>query len=337
MMDSPITDIPAADLIARLDGLIPIRMKATDVPSLSIAVLREARVMWSKTYGHKHAELLYPAGQGTVFEAASLSKPVFAYGVLKLCARGALALDAPLAVFLPEPYIPNEPRLNLITARMVLSHTSGLQHWINEEGERPTIHFMPGSQFSYSSLGYNFLQLVLEKITAEPLHMLLQRQVLAPLGMSHSSFAWREDYSVDAATGHDIDGKPTRKWQPDQAIACASLHTTALDYARFMATMLASDADMVTQMLTPQVRINDSIAWGLGWGLERTTAGNAFWHWGDNGSFKAFCMGRRADQTGVVVLTNSANGLQLCKELVVETIGGAANRPAFAWLDEFYK
>ena len=73
--------------------------------------------------------------------------------------------------------------------------------------------------------------------------------MLEPLDMRHSSFAWREDYAADAATGHDIDGKPARKWQPMQAMACASLHTTALDYARFIAMVLASDAEMVTQII----------------------------------------------------------------------------------------
>ena len=336
-MDSPITELRAADLIARLDELIPRQMKATEVPSLSIAILREARVMWSKTFGLKHVELRHPAGQGTVFEAASLSKPVFAYGVLKLCARGLLMLDTPLAGFLPQPYIPNEPRLNQITARTVLSHTSGLQHWINQDGEAPAIHFTPGSQFSYSSLGFMFLQQVVEKLTGEPLHEFLRREVLEPLGMHHSSFAWRADYDVDAATGHDIDGKPAAKWQPAQALACASLHTNSLDYARFMIETLSSGSDIVTQMLTPQVQVNQDIAWGLGWGLEHTNAGDAFWHWGDNGAFKAICLGYRALRTGVVVLTNSANGLRLCEELVIETLGGTQERPAFAWLDEFYK
>jgi CubicO group peptidase (beta-lactamase class C family) len=324
------------ELIERLDAHIPERMQAAGVPGLSIALVRQARILWGKAYGVKHAELRHPATRSTLFEAASLSKPLFAYGVLKLCARGALGLDTPLTdVLPPPPYVADDPRLSEINARRVLCHTTGLQNWLWQAGDVPAIHFTPGSRFSYSSLGYVYLQQAVERVTGETLHAFMQREVLDPLGMAHSSFTWREGDEVEAATGHDHDGKPVAKWKPAQALACASLHTTPLDYARFLIEMMAPRDEIAAQMLEPQVRVSDEIAWGLGWGLEQGDAASAFWHWGDNGVFKSFALASREAQYGVVIMTNSAYGLDLCEELARESLGGG--HPAFAWLADFYR
>jgi CubicO group peptidase (beta-lactamase class C family) len=331
-----VPNVPLADLIAHLQALIPARMKDIGVPALSIALIRQGRLAWSKTFGVKHAELRHPATQGTVFEAASLSKPVFAYGVLPLCARGLLNLDTPLTEYAPTPYIPGEPLLNMVTARTVLCHTTGLQNWLWAEGEQPSIHFTPGTRFSYSSLGYMYLQQVVEHVTGQPLAQLMRENVLDRLRMRHSSFAWREDYDIDAAIGHDDDGKPAAKWKPAQALACASLHTTARDYARFLMAMMSERDDVAEEMLQPQARVNDDISWGLGWGLVRTPDRDAFWHWGDNGVFKALALGSRAQQRGLIVLTNSAKGLTLCRELLREVEGPAIEQPLSAWLADFY-
>ena len=240
----------AAVLIPALEELIPTQMKLADVPCASAAVISEGRVLWAKAFGVKHVELRHPASTSTIFEAASLSKPVVAYTVLALCDRGLLTLDTPLSDFMPHPYIPNELRLKAITARTVLSHTSGLQHWIRDEGEKPAIHFQPGTRFSYSSLGYVYLQQAIEHLTGETLAATIQHAAFDPLGMTHSSFAWRGDYDIDAATGYDSEGKPVAKWQPAEAFAPASLHTTPLDYARFMIAMMQPETgDIASRML----------------------------------------------------------------------------------------
>ncbi len=331
--------IPASELIAQLDALTPQQMKAFDVPGASIAVIRQGRVLWSKTYGLKHVELGHPASPGTVFEAASLSKPIVAYAVVQLCRRGRMALDAPLSVYLLQPFVRDDARLQQITARRVLSHCSGLQHWIRAEGEQPAIQFDPGTRFSYSSLGYQYLQQAIEQVTGEPLAATVQREVLSPLQMAHSSMVWREDYDIDAAHGYDEDGRRVEKWKPLEAVAPASLHTTALDYARFMIEMLRTDDDDIRQMLQPQIAANAAVSWGLGWGLETSAAGAAFWHWGDNGSFKAFCLGYRDAGSAVVILCNGYNGLKMAEPLVNAALGNGSQphpHPAFEWLEEFY-
>jgi CubicO group peptidase (beta-lactamase class C family) len=338
--DDPVPGTP----LARLNELVPQLMAQFNVPAVSLAVIRQARVARARAFGHKHAVTREPASPSTVFEAASLSKPLFAYAALSLVEQGALDLDAPLTRYLPEPYVPGEPLLERVTARTVLSHTTGFQNWCWAEGEQLALHCEPGTQFGYSSAAYVYLQRVVERVTGQPLNNFMRRRAFDPLGMRHSNYIWVDDYAIESAIGHAADGQPVPKSHPSEALACASLHTTALDYARFVIEMLApretraSGAPLsragVDSMLHPQIKLSTAISWGLGWGLEHTASGDCFWHWGDNGSFKAFAIASRAGQSGLVILTNAANGLSLCEPIVHAAFGDA--HPAFAWVADFY-
>src|SRR5919107_518441 len=169
------------DLTSRLERVIPRLMEEGDVPGLSLALVRDSKISWRWSFGVKNADTKEPVRDDTVFEAASLSKPVFAYAVLKLVDAGKLELDKPLAAYLPEPYVRDDERVKLITARIVLDHTTGFQ---NEAGPgRPLkIHFTPGDRFSYSGAGFLYLQTVVERIRGEPLDAFMRKTVFEPLG-----------------------------------------------------------------------------------------------------------------------------------------------------------
>jgi len=123
-----------------------------------------------------------------------------------------------------------------------------------------------------------------------------------------------------------------RDLQPEDAAPSAafSLTSTATDYARFMIEIIQSSQEnrshlqenLIAEMLKPQAKVTDAIAWGLGWGLEHTADGDAFWHWGNAGTLQHFVVGYKKQGIGVVIMTNSANGLKLCKELTPRAIGG---------------
>ncbi len=115
---------PEKEELASLERLVPRLMKDADVPGLSLAVVRDGQVVYRRVFGVRDAGTGAPVDDDTVFEAASLSKPVFAYTVLKLVDVGQLDLDAPLAKYLPGDYA-EDPRLRSITARRALSHTTG--------------------------------------------------------------------------------------------------------------------------------------------------------------------------------------------------------------------
>ncbi|HTC40230.1 MAG TPA: serine hydrolase domain-containing protein, partial [Candidatus Acidoferrales bacterium] len=159
---------PDKTTIAELEQQVPVLLKEGTVPGASLALIRGGKTYWVHGFGVRDAKSGQPVVEDTIFEAASLSKPVFAYGVLKLVDQGKLDLDAPLSKYLPKPYIEGDPRLDKITARYVLSHRTGFPNWRPDAGL--TIHFTPGERFSYSGEGFVYLQKVVQQITGEPLN-----------------------------------------------------------------------------------------------------------------------------------------------------------------------
>jgi CubicO group peptidase (beta-lactamase class C family) len=333
---------------AHLQANIPALMEKAGVPGLSIAVIRDGRTVWSESYGVRSETTKKPVTKDTYFNVGSLSKPVFAYGVLKLVDAGKLKLDEPLAPYLPKEMTEGDPRFQQITARFVLSHRTGFPNWPGD-GKPLTIHFTPGERFSYSGSGMVFLQRAVEKITGKPLNDYLREAVFEPLGMKHSSYVWNPAFESDVAIGHDIAGVPVDLFKADQANAAASLETTAEDYANFLDAILegkglapATVHEMERIQIavdpacancidsTPSGKLSTSIFWGLGFGIEKTAEGESLWHWGDNGVFKAFFVVRPASKSGVVYMTNSENGLSIGHQILAETLGG--EQPAFDWL-----
>jgi CubicO group peptidase (beta-lactamase class C family) len=330
------TDVPDKKLIVDLEQSVPQLMQEYSVPGLSVACIKDAKMVFSKGYGVRNIDTKEPVTTDTIFEAASLSKPVFAYAALKLCDKGLLKLDEPLSNYLPEPYIVDEPRIKLVTMRQVLSHTPGFPNW--RRSANLTFINNPGEKFSYSGEGFVYLQRVVEQISRQPLHDYLKKEIFEPFAMRSSSFIWLDQYASVTAFGHDPQGKASDKMKPTRANAAASLHTTANDYARFIVEVIKRapkdkyhvSEKMTDEMLKMQMKVNDSLAWGLGWGIQQAKGGNSYFHWGNNNNrFKNFVVFSREQKIGLVVFTNSGNGLKLCKKLVPLAIGG--DHPAFSW------
>ena len=270
-----------------------------------------------------------------VFEAASLSKPIFAAGVLKLVQEHKLDLDRPLSQYLREPYRHRQdtfgdgptdevadPRFALITARMVLSHTSGLPNWARL---RPlTLQSDPGRRWSYSGEGYIYLQRVVEEITKTPLDVFLREIVLLPIGMEHSSFVWLPSLEESALPGYSAAGVASPIAQFKTPLASSTLYTTLNDYAQFVARMLdptnGSTFSMEEQSQVV-VRPDLALAWGLGVAIERTKR-RAYFHWGSSPGFQSFFMCQPATRRSVLFLTNSDNGLALVDTFVHAGIPG---------------
>jgi CubicO group peptidase (beta-lactamase class C family) len=334
-------------VIVQLEKDIPDLMNQADVPGLSIAVLRNARTAWLHDFGIKNTKTKEPVTADTIFEAASLSKPVFAYAVLKLVDQGKLGLDVPLSTYLPKPYIESDDRLAKITARIVLSHRTGFRNW-RGDGNPLSIYFTPGERFSYSGEGFIYLQRVVEQIEGKPLNDIMTKLVFTPLGMASSSYVWRVDFDERTATGHDGDATPQDLWKPKDAGSASTLNTTAHDYALFVAAILNGaglKAATLREMETPQIavdpectnctdrtpkRLSKNIFWGLGWGIVRNSKSETLWHWGDNGAFKCFVLADPARKSGMVMFTNSQNGLAIAPAIVREATG--SEFPAFSWV-----
>jgi len=344
--------------VAKLESLIPRLLDEGIVPGLSIALVQNGELVWHRGFGVKNSQTKEPVTDNTVFEAASLSKPVFAYAVLKLVDAGKIDLDTPLTKYLPGNYdVGDDARLNQITARHVLSHTPGFPNW-RRPGGPLTIHFTPGERFSYSGEGFVYLAKVVEHITGEKFNDFMKKTVFDPLGMTDSSYVWQDSYATQHTFRHSATGAPAGQSKFTQPNAAASLSTTAQDFGRFMvAVMKGTGLKKATarQMLTAQVKVIESgtnnikapeklspyllspyLSWGLGWGLQTTSDGLAFWHWGDNGNTKAYVVAYEKQKFGIVIFTNGASGLSIVPEIVNEAIGG--QQPALAWMKyESYK
>lgn len=259
---------PNTDLLRHLPRLLEL----ASVPGLALAVVDGKRV-WRRGFGQAVEETGQPVSEETVFEAASLGKPVFAYAVLRLVDAGVLDLDRPLYDYLPVPDA-NNTRMKRVTARHVLSHTTGLPNW----RQQPTVlepATDPGKRFNYSGEGYFYLQRVVEVLSGKPFGRLMREQVLDPLGMKQSSFVWQPEFETRMAAGYDgqenrLDvqgaigrrteaiardwGKPLNDWRYEDSAravqlvnpqwpviplymvpnSAASLLTTVSDYAKFL-------------------------------------------------------------------------------------------------------
>ncbi|MES2037103.1 MAG: serine hydrolase domain-containing protein [Pseudomonadota bacterium] len=272
----------------------------------------------------------------SIFQAASLGKPVFAYAVLGLAAQGKLALDEPLMQYLPQGYqhalrqgdinspqeLVTDPRLQKITARMVLQHMAGLHNWSSGKLE---FQSEPGTRWQYSGEGYMLLQAVVESITGMGLEAWMQQQVFTPLGMQHSSYAPPKEWQ-DLLIAGSIQGKTLPLRPPRKAVAPASLHTSISDYARFVQTVL-KDASLQKQILDAPLMANQhgKIEWGLGWALSHTTTAEhapLLWHWGNNYGYRAFVIVAPVTGDGMILLASGDQGLRLAQAMTTNIIPG---------------
>jgi len=318
---------------ARYDSLgIPSLMKEAHVVGLSMAVVEKGAIVWAKGFGVRSSIAKLPVNENTVFEAASLSKPIFAYAVLQLVDAGVLDLDAPLADVFEYADLSTEPQYADVTARMVLSHTSGLPNWRPRNG---LLRFSaaPGSRFEYSGEGYVLLQRAIEHLTGESIESVIEERVFTPLGMTSSSFVWQHRFVATVAIGHLADGTALEKGTPKEPNAAFSLHTTSTDYARFLIAVMNGEGlstEMNAAMRQAQADADAGMQWSLGWGIQTTESGTALWHWGDNRGYKAFAIVYPKTRRGMVVLTNSDNGMLILDALLDRTMGGG--QPVVDWL-----
>lgn len=300
-----------------LSNVVVPEMRAYHVPDVAVAVVRRGAIVVDTVFSSSAADA------EPLFEAASLSKPVFATLVMMLARQGRLDLDAPLGGDDDWPTMA-DPRGKAITARMVLSHTSGLPNGVGNAG--PTLAFDPGARWQYSGAAYRYLQRVVEHATGQPLDVLATRMLFVPLDMQHTGFTETTTRANDLP-GHDRDGRVMPNNVFRRASAASSLRTTAVDYARFLRAVLTATDDTssivrtadVAAMLTPAVVVVTTL--GLSWGLGWAVAGPVFFHWGSNPGSKSFVMGDRSTGTGIVILTDGDNGLELAPAIVRRVTG----------------
>lgn len=288
-----------------LDKEIPKLMEKAGIPGLTMAVVRSGEIYWSGAFGVRNRETSVPVDENTIFEAASLTKTVTAVAALKMVERGELDLDKRLAEYLPYPRLAGDERYKKITARHVLTHTTGLPNWGNKLiGE-------PGELYGYSGEGFLYLGRTIEKLSGMSLGDFAKKELFEPLGMARTSYVWNELYAENGATGHDRHGFTNERRRRTEPNGGASLVTTARDYATFICSIMNNSVlkvETIDQMLAPHVKatkmereerdkLEEHISWGFGWGFQPGKDENGFWHWGDNGDLRAYTVFYRKRRT----------------------------------------
>lgn len=205
--------IPSDELVRDLPRL----MRIAGVPGTAIAVVDRGALAWSRSFGVKNILTRDPVREDSLFEAASMTKPVFAYVVMRLIDEQRLDLDKPLALYRRPANLGKDPNLELITARHVLAHSTGLPNWTSE----PLVtSSAPGSRYTYSGEAFIWLQLVVEKIMGMGLGDVMHAKLFGPAGMSHSSFGWDAEIARAAVFGHSEppEGEKTLPPQPTREL-----------------------------------------------------------------------------------------------------------------------
>src|SRR5258708_1821886 len=229
---------PWGTLIPDLEKQIPILLEENRVPGLSIVLIKGGKLHWRRGFGFKNSASKEPVDSDTVFGAASMGKAAFAYAVLKLCEKRVLDLGTPLTKYTQERFLAGDPRLDLITARHVLSHTSGFQNWRSDK-EPLKIHFTPGEKYLYSGEGYCYLQSVVAHVTGQLIDPYMRAHLFVPFGMASSGYAWNDTFESHMARPHDRNGQPFENKKPTVADlarygAAGEMRATPVDYAEVM-------------------------------------------------------------------------------------------------------
>lgn len=321
------------------------RMSHYKVPGVSIAFFSRGKIVWSRAYGYADASKMKAVTPETLFQAASISKPIAALAVLRLVQGRKLNLDEDVNVKLKTWKVPDNQftRDEKVTLRRILSHSAGLTvdgfpgYLVGAplpeitqilDGQKPAntmpvrVDTVPGTIWRYSGGGYTVMQLLLTEETGKSFPDILEREVLRPLGMSHSTFVQPlpKRLKRGAATAYESDGKPIAGgFHTYPEMAAAGLWTTPTDLARAAieiqhdysgtSTRLLSK-DMAHQMLTHQ---KDN--WGLGLALSAADHPLRFAHGGSNEGFRCDLEAYIESGQGIVIMTNSNSGDALIGEI----------------------
>ncbi|EDX82367.1 beta-lactamase [Synechococcus sp. PCC 7335] len=340
-----ILSAPALDKEPETRTTLEEKMSQHHTPGVSIAVVDKGEIDWASGFGIREAGQEVSLTPDTLFQAGSISKPIFSLAVLRLVQEGRLNLDEDVNRYLTSWKVPAngdwQPR---VTLRHLLSHTAGTTvvgyygyraadpipttvQVLNGEppanSEKVVVNVIPGLNYRYSGGGMTIAQQVLVDVLGKPFPDLMRELVIEPLGMTNSTFEQplREGFSTKAATGHQINGTPIAgKYFIYPEMAAAGLWTTPTDLCKVgveLMKVLAEEPtsmwtrDTIQEMLCPQSEKStgpDGLSMGLGMACSGTGAGSYFFHDGTNIGFVAMMRFYPALRQGAVVMLNAEEG-----------------------------
>jgi CubicO group peptidase (beta-lactamase class C family) len=323
------------------------RMARLEVPGLSVAVIEDGRIVWARAYGVADAATGEPATTETLFQAASMSKPVAAMGALSLVQEGRLELDDDVNRWLTRWRVPGHEweTESPVTLRRLLSHTAGLtvhgfpgyaagvpvpavEQVLAGAPPANTAQVMvssrPGENYRYSGGGTTVVQLLMEEVTGAPFARFMADRVLGPMGMASSTYEQPLPSSLAprAATAHRSGARPVDgRYHTYPEMAAAGLWTTPTDLARWVLAVQRSVAGDTTGVLEPWMAramiAARPLRHGLGLQIEGSGPTLRFGHGGANAGFRGSFVGFVDRGSGAVIMTNADAGGGVASELML--------------------
>jgi len=321
---------------AELDAHVAEWLKESDVPSVAVAYIQDRKVAWTAVYGEQSPGVA--ASEKTLYNVASLTKPITAETILRLASQRKLALDESISQIWVDSDIKDDPYSKLLTPRLCLSHQTGFANWRRMTGGVLKIRWKPGTQTGYSGEGYNYVGAFAERKLARPFDELAQEMVLDPVGMKDTSYTAKDWFSKRLAVPHGPNGeKPidsvATKWN-----AADLLRTTIGDYAKFVVSVMRNEgltAAIATERATStrdMVKPEDleklcqaagevgqctvAAGMGLGWEVDMMNGVKILDHGGSDWGVKTSAMFVPSEGIGVVVFTNGENGAQVIRKVL---------------------
>jgi CubicO group peptidase (beta-lactamase class C family) len=321
---------------AEIDAHAAEWLKESDVPSVAVAYIEHRKVAWTEVYGEQSPGV--SATGKTLYNMASLTKPVTAETVLRLASAGKLSLDESMSPFWLDPDIKDDPWSKLLTPRLCLSHQTGFANWRRMTGGVLKIRWEPGTQTGYSGEGYNYVGRFAEKKMAKPFDALAQEIVFDRIGMKETSYTAKEWYAGRLAVPHGPKGE-----KPIDPVATTwsgadLLRTTIGDYAKFVVSVMhdegltkeiaaeratttrdllkSEDLDKACKVAGEVGHCTITAGMGLGWEVETVNGVKILNHDGSDWGVKTFAMFVPSQGIGVIVFTNGENGTEVIRKVV---------------------
>lgn len=322
------------------------RMAFYKVPAVSMAFFEHGQIVWARAFGVADVASHKPATPDTLFQAASISKPVAALAALRLVQDGKLSLDEDVNLKLKTWKVPENAftEKEKVTVRRILSHSAGLTvhgfpGYASDEtiptvvqilnGEKPAntdpirVDVVPGTLWRYSGGGYVILQTLMSDVTGEPFPKILHDLVLQPAGMTHSTYEQPlpQNRAGEVATPYRSNGEPVKggpHTYPE--MAPAGLWTTPSDLARMAIEVqkeyAGQSAKILNQTTAKQMLTRQTGTWGLGFGLNHPDHALLFGHGGANEGYRCDLQAYVDSGQGFAIMTNSDSGGDLGAEVL---------------------
>jgi CubicO group peptidase (beta-lactamase class C family) len=326
-----------SDLKAQLGQKTPQWLKQYDVPSVAIAYIENGKVAWTAVYGEQSPGV--PATGKSLYNVASLTKPISAEVILRLASVRKLSLDEQISVSWIDPDVKDNPWNRLLTPRLCLSHQTGFPNWRYQTNGVLKFQWEPGTSTGYSGEGYDYVARFTEKKLGRSFEDLAKEYVFDPIGMKNTAYSPRDWYvgRVAVAQGPKGEAKPATQstWN-----AADLLRTTIGDYANFVVSVIHKDG-LTNKIATEQVTSTRNLAsrekleqlcteakvsspsdckgtagMGLGWEVLALNGETIIDHSGSDWGVHTLTFFLPQRQFGMVVFTNGDNGEKVIKEIV---------------------